>query len=160
MVATKLLLGSEEPSIFPVARPPYRSRSKLAFFLTLYGCPFGHQALLEKLPKRDCQSASQRDDSDLATAHAGAGKPLPPPGRQGAFRLVAQPRPGQLDQRLPRELCAGLADAAIPADVTARVRRRRQPDERRQVSSVLETAMVDLGYEKECGGVADAARFR
>jgi len=113
----------------PGHHSPYRCRGKLVL-LTFYGCSLGNQAVLEKLPKRDRQSPRECDDADLAAAHAGTGEPLPPPDRQGAFGLVAQPRPGQLDQCLPRQLCPGLTDAAIPADITARVWSRRQADER------------------------------
>jgi hypothetical protein len=146
-----------EAIYLPGRRSPYRRRGKLYCSLTLYGRALRYEANLEKLPKGDRQSPSQRDDADFAAAHASTGEPLPPPSRQRALRLVAQPRPGQLDQRLPRELCPGLADAAIPADIAARVRDRRQADERRQMSSRFETAVIDLGNQKERGCRADPA---
>ena len=105
----------------PGRRSPHRVRGKLYRSLTLYGCPLRYEAVLEKLPKRDRQSPGERDNANLAAAHAGTGEPLPPPDRQRALGLIAQPRPGQLDQRLSCELCPSLVDAAIPADIAARV---------------------------------------
>jgi hypothetical protein len=157
-VGDQTITGSHKTINFAGRRSPHRVRGKLnPFLLSLYCRPLGHHAILEKLPKRDGQSPGERDNADLAATHSSTGKALPPPRRQLALRLVAQPGPGQLDQRLPRQLRPGLADAAIPADIAARVWSRRQPDERRQVSSRVETAVIDFGNEKERGGGADPA---
>jgi hypothetical protein len=145
IVDRSVLLGHIGPSCLPVAARLTAFAASSPFCLTLSRCALRHQAILKKLPKRNRQSSGKRDDADLAAAHTGAGEPLPPPGRQGALGLVAQPRPSQLDQRLSRELGPGRADTTIPANVADRVRRRGQPNERRQVSSALEAALIDLG---------------
>src|SRR5258708_37558308 len=97
----------------PGRRSPHRFRGKLYPSLTLYGRPLRHEAVLQKAPERDRQSPGERDDPNFSAAHAGAGKALSPPSGERTLGLIAQPRPGQLDQRLSRQLCPGLADAAI-----------------------------------------------
>src|SRR5438270_1896949 len=141
----------------PGRRPPHRPRGKLYPSLALYSRPFRHETILQKLPERDHQFPGERDNADFATAHTSAGEPLPPPRRQRALGLIAQPRPGQLDQRLSCQLGPSLADAAIPTDITTRVRRRCQADERGQVSSRIETPVINFSNQQERRSGANAA---
>jgi hypothetical protein len=136
VVTTKLLLGLVEPSNFPVVARLAAHAASSIVALTLYGRTLRYNASFQKVPKRDRQFPGECNNADFAATHAGAGEPLPPPRRQRALRLVAQPRPSQFDQGLPHQLCPGLADAAIPADIAACVGRGGQADERRRCRRV------------------------
>lgn len=142
-------------------RPPHRVRGKLnPLFLTLYCCALRYHAVLEKSPKCNCQPSRKSDNADLAAAHSRAGEALTPPCRQRALRLVAQPGPRQLDQRLPRQFRSGLADAAISTDVATRVWARRQANERCKMSSALELTVINFGNQQYGGYRADTAECR
>src|ERR1700730_11761262 len=132
--------GSQRTTNIAGRRPPHRHRGKLyPLSLTLDYGALGHYAMLEKAPERDCQLAGEPDNADFAAAHSGAGETFLPPGRQRTLRLVTQPGPSQLDERLPGELRPGFADSAIATDIAARIGARRQSDERGQMSPTLET---------------------
>src|SRR4051812_4478153 len=139
-------------------RPPHRVRGKQNLvFLTLYRCTLRHQAILKKSPKCNRQPSRKPDNANLPAAHSRTGEALTPPGRQRAFRLVAQPGPRQLDESLPGQFRAGFADTAISTDVATRVWARRQADERCQMSSALEATVINLGNQQHGGYRADTA---
>ena len=130
----------------PGRQPPRRRRGKLYECVsTLERSSFGDDAVLDKTPQRDCKFSGQRDNADLAAPHAFGAEALAPPQRKFAVGLIAEPEPSQLDERLPRELVAGLADPLITVDVTTVVGAGRKPNERRHMSSGFERSMIDLG---------------
>jgi hypothetical protein len=129
----------------PGRQPPRRWCGKLHDRVsTLERSSFGDDAVLDKTPKRDCKFSGQRDNADLAAPHAFGAEALAPPQRKFAVGLIAEPEPSQLDERLPREPVAGLADPLIAVDVATVVGAGRKPNKRRYMSSRLERSMIDL----------------
>jgi hypothetical protein len=125
---TKLLLGCEQPSIFPVAnRLTADAVSSLTSWLDLECGSFRNNAIFDEAPERYRELSSQRDNADLATTHTLVPEAFVPPQRQLAVGLVPEPEPSQLDQCLPSELGARLVDAAITIGVAASVGARREP---------------------------------
>jgi len=145
----------------PGRQPPRRWRSKLHDRVsTLERGSFGDDAVLDKTPQRDRKFSGQRDNSDLAAPHAFGAEALAPPQRKFAVGLIAEPEPSQLDERLPRELVAGLADPLIAVDVATVVGAGRKPNERRYMSSRLERSMIDLGNQHGRCRLAHRAELR
>jgi hypothetical protein len=127
---TKLLLGCEQPSIFPVAnRLTAGAVSSLTSWLDLECGSFRNNAIFDEAPERYRELSSQRDNADLATTHTLVPEAFVPPQRQLAVGLVPEPEPSQLDQCLPSELGARLTDAAITIGVAASVGAGREPHE-------------------------------
>ena len=71
----------QQPSILPVAARLTAGAVSSIFSLALYCCPFRYNTVFQELPKRNRQSSGERDNTDFAAAHAGAGEPFPPPCR-------------------------------------------------------------------------------
>ena len=145
----------------PGRQPPRRWRGKLHDRVSsLERGSFGDDAALDKTPQRDCKFSGQRDNADLAASHAFGAEALAPPQRKFAVGLIAEPEPSQLDERLPRELVAGLADPSIAVDVATVVGAGRKPNERRHMSSRLERSMIDLGDQHGRCRLAYRAQLR
>ena len=146
---------------FPGRQPPHRWRGKPVDRVSNLECgSFRNDAIFDEAPECDCKLSGQRDDADLAATHAFVAETLAPPQRQFAVGLIAEPEPSQLDECLPRELVAGLADSSIAIDVATIVRSGGQPDERRHVSPRFKRAMVDLGDQDGCCCLAHGAKRR
>jgi hypothetical protein len=123
--------GLRKPSIFPVANRLTAvavSSKPRSLRLRFQRCAFRDDTLLDKAPKGDCQLTCESNNAHLAATHPLPAKPLMPPKRQLAVWLVAEPKPCQLDERLPRELGTCFADPSISAFFPARVGTRCEPD--------------------------------
>src|SRR3954447_22949862 len=132
----------------PGRQPPRRSRGKLVDLLSDLECgSFRNHAVFDKAPKGYRKLSSQRDNADLAPPHAFVSEALVPPQRQPAVGLVSEPEPSQLDQCLPSELGARFTDASIPICISALVRTRRKPHERRNMPPCFERAVIDPSDE-------------
>ena len=89
---TTLLLGFEEPSIFPVASHLTACCGELLTTgSSLQLGSFRDDTFLNEPPERDHQLPRQGNNADLASAHTLTTEASPPPDRQIALRLVSQP---------------------------------------------------------------------
>jgi len=160
---TKLLLGYGEPSIFPVARHltagAVSSKTRVSP-LRLQRRAFRDDALFNETPQGDCQFAGEGNDANLPAAHPGAAEPVLPPQGQLAVWLVAEPKPCQFNERLPRQLGARFAYPSIAARFPARIRTRCEADKRGNVPAGFEFAMVNFGNQHGCCRFSDRTKRR
>ena len=155
--------GPREPSCFPVANRLTADAVSSEICLPplyLQRRAFWNDTFLNEAPQGDRQLSCESDDANLAAAHPRSSKPLVPPERQFAVWLVAEPKPRQFDERLPRELGTGFAYASISARFPACVRTRSEPDKRCHMPPGLKRAVVDLGNQYRCGRLSNRSKHR
>src|SRR4051812_8746962 len=85
--------------------------------------PLRHGAVLEVSPERDQELSRQGDDHDLAQAAPRAAQAIVEPARERATGLVAQPHPGELNERRAQPPVAVLANPLLAVRAAAAVGR-------------------------------------
>ena len=81
----------------PIYLPPCRCRRLPSGWLQLH--PLRHGAVLDVSPERDQELSRQGHDHDLAQAAPRAAQAIVEPARERATGLVAQPHPGEFNER-------------------------------------------------------------
>src|SRR5271166_4184992 len=107
----------------------------------------GHHAGLDVAPERDQQLSRHRHDGDPPRASLQRADALAEPCRERAVGLVAQPQPGELDERRARAWIAGAADAAVAVQTSALVRHGCDADVAGELPAVGEGAVKYLAHQ-------------
>src|SRR5271166_5759596 len=115
-----------------------------------------HHAGLDVAPERDQQLSRHRHDGDPPRASLQRADALAEPGGERTVRLVAQPQPGELDERRARPRIAGTADVAIAVYAAALVRHGRDADVAGELSAVGEGAVKHLAHQDAGEVLTDA----
>src|SRR3954447_25536243 len=115
-----------------------------------------HEAGLYVSPDRDQQLTSESDDGDTLDTPGGSADAVAIPARQRALRLMTQPQPGELDERLARAPVTGLADALLTAPAPAGIGAGGPAGIGRHGAGGGEVAVEDLQLQHGCDLRADA----
>src|SRR5271166_1287488 len=86
-------------------------------------CAFNHDSGAHICPERDQQLSRQRHDRRLAPTTAAAFHSVLEPESERRARLMAYPKPGELNHRCPQSRVARLRDALLAIDRPALPRR-------------------------------------
>src|SRR3954463_15421923 len=136
--------------------PSYRAAPGTAPSGWLQLHPLRHGTILEVSPERDQQLSRQGDDHDLAQAAPRAAQAIVEPARERATGLVAQPHPGELNERRAQPPVAVLADPLLAVRAAAAVGRPGQPGVGAKRAGVAEAAHEGLMDQHGRGLHADA----
>src|SRR5215207_8533969 len=119
--------------------------------------PLRHGAVLEVSPERDQELSRQGDDHDLAQAAPRAAQAIVEPARERTAGLVAQPHPGEFNERRAQPPVAVLADPLLAVRAAAAVGRSSQPGVGAKRAGVAEPAHEGLVDQHGRGLHTDAA---
>src|SRR4051794_14208915 len=106
--------------------------------------PLRHGPVLEVSPERDQELSRQGHDHDLAQAPARAAQAVVEPARERATGLVAQPHPGEFNERRAQPPVAVLADPLLAVRAAAAVGCPGQPRVGAERAGVAEPAHEGL----------------
>src|SRR3954454_17661352 len=106
--------------------------------------PLLHGPVLEVSPERDQELSRQGHDHDLAQAPARATQAVVEPARERATGLVAQPHPGEFNERRAQPPVAVLADPLLAVRSAAAVGLSSQPGVGAKRAGVAEAAHEGL----------------
>src|ERR1700733_6697822 len=98
-------------------------RSATEFYAASHDRPLRCEAQRDEAPDCDQELARQGDDCDAADSTLKRANTVPEPCRMAAPRLVAKPKPGELDKRFAGSAVAGAIDAPIAIHAAALKRR-------------------------------------
>src|SRR4051795_5506594 len=122
--------------------------------------PLRHGPVLEVSPERDQELSRQGHDHDLAQAAPRAAQAIVEPARERATGLVAQPHPGEFNERRAQPPVAVLADPLLALCPTAAVGRPGQPGVGAKRAGVAEPAHEGLVDQHGRSLHADAPQAR
>src|SRR5262249_59955028 len=100
-------------------------------------------------PERDQQLSRQRHDRRLAQTAAITADPFVKPKGERRVRLIAQPQPGELDQRCSQSRISGFGYSLFSIDRSALPRCRRQAGISGDLASVVEVS--EEPFRPKCG---------
>src|SRR4051794_7456658 len=143
----------------PVLRRPVPSRRatvSVARSGRLQLHPLRHGAVLNVSPERDQELSRQGHDHDLAQAPPRAAQAVVEPARECTTRLVAQPHPGEFNERRAQPPVAVLANPLLAVRAAAAVGRPGQPGVGAKRAGVAELAHEGLVDQHGRGLHADA----
>src|SRR3954465_4573280 len=149
------------PSAFagvpPARMPPTLSLTASSASDQLQLHPLRHGTTLDVSPERDQELSCQCDDHDLAQAATRAAQAIVEPARERAAGLVAQPHPGEFNERRAEPPVAVLADPLLALRAAAAVGRPGQPRVGAERAGVAEPAYEGLVNQHGRGLHTDAA---